>query len=259
MAEAKRVALVTGGSRGIGLGIARCLARGGFDLAINGVREASAVEGTLRDLRELGAAAAYVQADIADRAGRVLLLAAVRERFGRLDVLVNNAGIAPPVRADILEAGEESFDRVMGVNLKGPYFLTQAAARLMIEERRDFPERALCIVNVTSVSATHASTNRGEYCLSKAGLAMSTALWASRLAEFGIPVYEVRPGIVATDMTAPVREAYDRRIADGLVPQARLGLPEDVGRAVAILAAGELPYSTGAVILVDGGLTLPRL
>jgi NAD(P)-dependent dehydrogenase (short-subunit alcohol dehydrogenase family) len=259
MAEAKRVALVTGGSRGIGLGIARCLARDGFELAINGRRDAPLVDGTLDELRGLGAVVVYVQADVADRAGRARLLGAVRERFGRLDLLVNNAGIAPPVRADILEAGEESYDRVMDVNLKGPYFLTQAVARLMIEERRAYPDRRLGIINVTSVSATHASTNRGDYCLSKAGLAMSTRLWAARLAEFGIPVYEVRPGIVATDMTAPVKETYDRRIAEGQVPQARWGQPEDVGRAVAMLAAGELPYSTGAVILVDGGVTLPRL
>jgi NAD(P)-dependent dehydrogenase (short-subunit alcohol dehydrogenase family) len=253
------VALVTGGSRGIGLGIARCLARDEFDLVVNGLREPSAVEPALRELRDLGATVLYAQADVGDSAGRARLLAAVGEGFGRLDVLVNNAGVAPRVRADILEAGEESFDHVMNVNLKGPYFLTQAVARLMVDERRANPERPLCIVNITSVSATLASTSRGEYCLSKAGLAMSTRLWATRLAEFAIPVYEVRPGIVATDMTEPVKDAYDRRIADGLVPQARWGLAEDVGRAVAMLAAGHLTYSTGAVILVDGGLTLPRL
>jgi len=259
MGDSKRLALVTGGGRGIGLGIARCLARDGFDLAINGLGEPPAVEPALRELRDLGAAAAYVQADVGESADRARLLAAVRERFGRLDVLVNNAGVAPRVRADILDAGEESFDHVINVNLKGPYFLTQAVSRFMIDERRAWPERPLCIVNVTSVSATLASTSRGEYCLSKAGLAMSTRLWAARLAEFAIPVYEVRPGIVATDMTEPVKETYERRIADGLVPQARFGLPEDVGRAVAMLAAGHLTYSTGAVILVDGGLTVPRL
>ena len=259
MGDSRRVALVTGGSRGIGLGIARCLARDEFDLVVNGLREPSAVEPALRELRDLGASVLYAQADVGDSASRARLLAAVGEGFGRLDVLVNNAGVAPRVRADILEAGEESFDHVMNVNLKGPYFLTQAVARLMVDERRANPERPLCIVNITSVSATLASTSRGEYCLSKAGLAMSTRLWATRLAEFAIPVYEVRPGIVATDMTEPVKDAYDRRIADGLVPQARWGLAEDVGRAVAMLAAGHLTYSTGAVILVDGGLTLPRL
>jgi 3-oxoacyl-[acyl-carrier protein] reductase len=259
VSDSKRVALVTGGSRGIGLGIARCLAREGFDVAINGVREASAVDAPLAELRALGGEVAYVQADVAVADDRMHMLAAVRQRFERLDLLVNNAGVAPRVRADILAADEEDFDRVMGINLKGAYFLTQAAARWMIEERRASHERPLAIVNVTSVSATHASTTRGEYCLSKAGLAMSTRLWAARLAEFAIPVYEVRPGIIQTDMTAPVQEMYERRIADGLVPQARFGLPEDVGRAVAMLAAGHLPYSTGAVILVDGGLTLPRL
>ncbi len=259
MGDPKRVALVTGGGRGIGLGIARCLARDGFDLAINGVREATSVEGSVVELRALGADVGYVQADVADAKDRTRLLAAVRERFARLDVLVNNAGVAPHVRADILAAPEESFDRVLRINLKGPYFLTQAAARWMIEERQADPERPLAIVNITSVSATLASTSRGEYCVSKAGLAMSTRLWAARLAEFAIPVYEVRPGIVETDMTAPVKDAYERRIAEGLVPQARWGLPEEVGRAVAMLAAGTLSYSTGAVIVVDGGLTLPRL
>jgi NAD(P)-dependent dehydrogenase (short-subunit alcohol dehydrogenase family) len=259
MDDSRRVALVTGGSRGIGLGIARCLGRAGFDLAINGVREPSAAEPALAELRALGVAAAYFQADVGAAGDRARLLAAVRERFDRLDVLVNNAGVAPGVRADILEASEDSFDHVLRTNLKGPHFLTQAVARWMIEERRAHRERPFSIVNVTSVSASFASTNRGEYCLSKAALAMSTRLWAVRLAEFGILVYEVRPGIVATDMTAPVKQAYDRRIADGLLPQARWGLPEDVGRAVAMLAAGHLPYSTGAVVLVDGGLTLPRL
>ena len=259
MGDLKRVALVTGGSRGIGLGIARCLARDGFDLAINGMREASSVEASLVELRALGADVVYIQADVAEATDRTRLLAAVRERFGRLDLLVNNAGVAPHVRADILAAPEESFDRVLRINLKGPYFLTQAAARWMIEERQADPERPLAIVNITSVSATLASTSRGEYCVSKAGLAMSTRLWAVRLAEFAIPVYEVRPGIVATDMTTPVKDAYERRIAEGLVPQMRWGLPEDVGRAVAMLAAGNLSYSTGAVIVVDGGLTLPRL
>jgi NAD(P)-dependent dehydrogenase (short-subunit alcohol dehydrogenase family) len=259
MADSRRVALVTGGSRGIGLGIARCLAREGFDLAIDGVREPSAAQPALADLRALGVNAAYVQADVGEAPDRARLLASVRERFARLDVLVNNAGVAPRLRADILEASEASFDRVMRINLKGPYFLTQAAAHWMIEQRAAHPERPLCIVNVSSVSAKLASPNRGDYCLSKAALAMSTRLWAARLAEARILVYEVRPGIVATEMTEPVKEMYDRRIAEGLVPQRRWGLPEDVGRAVAMLATGHLPYSTGAVILVDGGLSLPQL
>ena len=183
----------------------------------------------------------------------------MRERLGRLHVLVNNAGMAPRVRADLLEAGEDSFERLMRVNLQGPYFLTQAVARWMLEQKRADAAWTGAVVFVTSTSATMASTNRGEYCVSKAGLAMASQLWAVRLAETGIPVYEVRPGIIRTDMTAPVTEKYDRLIGEGVVPQGRWGTPEDVGRVVAALARGDAPYSTGAVIAVDGGLTIPRL
>jgi NAD(P)-dependent dehydrogenase (short-subunit alcohol dehydrogenase family) len=181
------------------------------------------------------------------------MLDAVRQQFGRLDVLVNNAGIAPKVRADILEAGEESFDEIIRTNLKGPYFLTQAAARWMIEQKSG------CIINVSSISATVASVNRGDYCISKAGVAMATQLWAARLGEFGINVYEVRPGVIKTDMTAPVTAKYDKLFAEGLAPQRRWGTPEDVGKVVASLARGDFPYSTGAVVMVDGGLTVQRL
>jgi NAD(P)-dependent dehydrogenase (short-subunit alcohol dehydrogenase family) len=253
------VALVTGGTRGIGLGIARALAGRGFDLAVNGVREEKEVAGVLEELRASGGEAHYVRADVGEGGDRERLVAAVRERLGRLHVLVNNAGVAPAARADLLDAGEESYDRLMRINLKGPYFLTQACARWMLEQKQDEAAWAGCIVNVTSVSATVASTNRGEYCLSKAGLAMASRLWAARLAEHGIPVYEVRPGIIRTDMTAGVAEKYDSLIRDGLVPEQRWGTPEDVGTAVAALAAGEVPYATGAVLVVDGGLTLPRL
>lgn len=254
-----RVALVTGGTRGIGLGIARALGREGYDLALNGVREPQSVEPVLRELRELGVNAEYFQADISQPSQRGALMDRVRERFGRLNVLVNNAGIAPPVRADILEATEESFNTVIGVNLRAPYFLTQAAARWMIEQKQSSSEYAGCIVFISSISAAVASTNRGDYCISKAGLAMAAQLWAVRLAEYGIPVYEVRPGIIRTDMTAAVQERYDRLIAEGVTLQRRWGTPEDVGKAVAMLARGELPYSTGAVLVVDGGLTVPRL
>lgn len=250
---------MTGGTRGIGLGIARCLARDGFDLAVCGVREEAQAAPAVEQLRGIGVVAHYVRADVGERDDRERLVAAVRERFGRLDVLVNNAGLAPAVRADLLEAGEESFDRLLRVNLKGPYFLTQGVARWMVEQKRADPAFSGCIVNVTSMSATVVSTNRGEYCVSKAGAAMATRLWAVRLAEFGIPVYEVRPGIIRTDMTAAVADRYDRLIGEGLVPQARWGTPEDVGRAVAMLARGEMAYSTGAVVAVDGGLTIPRL
>jgi 3-oxoacyl-[acyl-carrier protein] reductase len=253
-----RVALVTGGTRGIGLGIARALAAEGFDLALCGVREEKDVAPGLAELRG-GGAAHYFRADIGERADRLGLVAGVRARLGRLHVLVNNAGAAPPARLDLLEAGEESFERLLRVNLQGPYFLTQAVARWMLEQRGKDEAWAGCIVNVTSVSATVASTDRGDYCVSKAGLAMASQLWAVRLAGAGIPVYEVRPGIIRTDMTAAVAEKYDRLIADGLVPQGRWGTPEDVGRIVAALARGDAPYSTGSVITVDGGLTIPRL
>ena len=259
MQHAKRVALVTGGSRGIGLGIAAALAERGIDLAINGVREVAQVEDVLQSLRDRGAEAFYCRGDVSVAADRQAIVDRVRSRFGRLDVLVNNAGVAPSARADVLEATEESFDRVVGINLKGPYFLTQLVARWMIEERQADPSFAGVIVSVSSVSATEASINRGDYCISKAGVAMATQLWAHRLAEFGIAVYEVRPGIITTDMTATVKEKYDRLIAGGLTVENRWGTPEDVGRAVAMLASGELTYATGNVLNIDGGLTLRRL
>ncbi|MCX7818455.1 MAG: 3-ketoacyl-ACP reductase [Kiritimatiellae bacterium] len=254
---ARRVALVTGGRRGIGLGIARALAAEGFDLAVCGV-SADPGEG-LAALAGPGTEVFYVRCDVATAADRARLLDAVRERFGRLHVLVNNAGIAPAVRADLLEMTESSFEHVLRTNLQGPFFLTQAVARWMLAQCGEDPSWCGCIVNVTSISATAASVRRGEYCISKAGAAMASKLWAARLAEHGIPVYEVRPGIIRTDMTAPVRELYDRRIAEGLVPQRRWGEPEDVGRAVAMLARGDLGFSTGAVIYVDGGFSIERL
>jgi NAD(P)-dependent dehydrogenase (short-subunit alcohol dehydrogenase family) len=201
----------------------------------------------------------YCRGDVAVAADRQAIVDAVRARFGRLDVLVNNAGVAPNVRADILEATEDSFDRVVGINLKGPYFLTQLVARWMIEQRQADAEFRGVIVNVSSVSATEASINRGDYCISKAGVSMATQLWAHRLAEYGIAVYEVRPGIITTDMTAPVKEKYDQLFANGLTVENRWGAPADVGRAVAMLARGELTYATGNVLNIDGGLTLRRL
>ena len=253
------VALVTGGTRGIGLGVARALARDGFDLALCGLRDEAEVAPALAELRGGGVTAHYLRADVGERADRLRLVSEVRERLGRLHVLVNNAGVAPQARVDILEAGEDSFERLLRVNLQGPYFLTQGVARWMLEQKRADGEWWGCVVNVTSVSATMVSTNRGEYCVSKAGLAMASQLWAVRLAGDGIPVYEVRPGIIRTDMTAGVVEKYDRLIGEGLVPQGRWGTPEDVGRVVAALARGDAPYSTGAVLAVDGGMTLPRL
>ena len=259
MAALRQVALVTGGSRGIGLGIARELAAGGFDLAIVGRRDLSETRDAMEELRAAGADPVYIQADVAELSGHARILQVVRDRFGRLDVLVNNAGVAPQLRADILEASPESFDRLIRINLRGPYFLTQAAARWMVQQRQADGAVRRCIVNVSSVSATVASTNRGDYCISKAGVAMATQLWAARLAEFGIDVYEVRPGIIASDMTAGVKEKYDALIAGGLTLERRWGTPRDVGKAVALLARGELPYATGQVLTIDGGLTSQRL
>ena len=255
----KRVALITGGSRGIGLGIAESLADSGFDLAINGVREENQVADALAGLNKRGTTVHYCQGDVASASDRQAIVDAVRERFARLDVLVNNAGVAVAARVDLLEATEESYDRVMGINLKGPYFLTQLAARWMIEQRTADATFNGVIVNISSVSATEASTNRGEYCISKAGIVMATQLWAHRLAEFGIPVYEVRPGIIHSDMSAAVAEKYNKLIANGLTVENRWGEPEDVGRAVAMLARNELSYATGNVLMIDGGLTLRRL
>jgi 3-oxoacyl-[acyl-carrier protein] reductase len=254
----KRVALVTGGTRGIGLGVARALAVEGFDLALCGQREEGQVGGVLEELRGTGREVRYFSADIASRDDRDRLVRDLRAAFDGLHLLVNNAGVAPAARADLLQAGEESFDRLLAVNLKGPYFLTQAVARWMTEQKQK-PGYQGAIVFVTSVSAEAASPNRGEYCVSKAGLAMTARLFAVRLAGEGIPVYEVRPGIVHTDMTAGVAETYDKRIGEGLLPQGRWGEPEDVGRVVAALARGDAAYSTGAVIPVDGGFSIPRL
>jgi 3-oxoacyl-[acyl-carrier protein] reductase len=255
----RRVALVTGGSRGIGLGIAKCLAHEGFGLAICGVRPEEQVGEAIDTLAQAGGEVLYVQADVSDPQARALLLDKIKSRYQCLHVLVNNAGVAPRVRADLLEATPESYDRVMDINLKGPYFLTQAVANWMIEQRGQDPDFAGTIVNISSISATVASPSRGEYCLSKAGVSMATQLWAARLGEYEIPVYEVRPGIILTDMTKVVQDKYDRLIDEGLTVQKRWGYPDDVGRAVAMLARGDLPYSTGQVIMVDGGLTLPRL
>jgi len=259
MTSSKPVALVTGGSRGIGLGIALELAKSGFDVAINGRREAADVADAIAQIEAHGAAVEYCRADVAVADERAAMLQQIRERFGRLNVLVNNAGVAPNVRADVLDAGEESFDRLIAINLKGPYFLTQAAAKWMIEQKQADSDFHAAIVNVSSVSADAASVNRGDYCISKAGIGMASRLWAVRLAEFGIDVFEVRPGVIATDMTAGVKEKYDALFAEGLTLEPRWGQPEDVGRAVAVLARGELTYATGQIIYIDGGMLVPRL
>ncbi|MEO6188881.1 MAG: 3-ketoacyl-ACP reductase [Ginsengibacter sp.] len=255
----KSIALITGGSRGIGLGIAKELAKNDFDLAINGTRNIGAVESVIEELKSYGADVIYCQGDVASADSRNKIIQQVKAHYGRLNLLVNNAGIAPKERRDILEATEESFDNVIDVNLKGPYFLTQQVANWMIEQKKLDVDFKAYIINISSMSATVASVNRGEYCISKAGISMATQLFAVRLGKYDIPVFEVRPGIIKTDMTAGVEEKYDKLIAGGLCVQQRWGKPEDVGKVVGSLAKGEFPYSTGQVIMVDGGLTIPRL
>jgi 3-oxoacyl-[acyl-carrier protein] reductase len=268
-----RVALVTGGTRGIGLGIARALARDGWNLALCGVRPETDVRGVLDELRAatddvnttpdemrgFQINVDYAPADLASPQDRRRLVDWVRDRYGSVQALVNNAGRAPRVRADLLDATEDSFEEVLRTNLQGPYFLTQQIAAQMVARRAADPTSPGAIVFVTSVSADMASPNRGEYCVSKAGLAMTVKLFATRLAPVGIPVYEIRPGIIATDMTAGVRELYDRRIADGLIPEHRWGTPDDIGRTTAALLRGDVPYATGTIIHIDGGLAIPRL
>jgi NAD(P)-dependent dehydrogenase (short-subunit alcohol dehydrogenase family) len=254
-----RTALVTGASRGIGRGIALSLAGAGFQVVVNYSRNADAAREVAERIEAAGGRAHPVQADIAETADRERLVEQAYRACGRIDLLVNNAGVAPAVRADLLDATEESFDRVIGINLKGPYFLTQLVARRMVEQVQSGVLRDPKIVTISSISAYAASVNRGDYCLAKAGLGMLTALYAARLAEHGIGVYEIRPGIVATDMTGPVKERYDALIAGGLTPIRRWGQPEDVGKAVLAVATDLLPFSTGQVIDVDGGFHLRTL
>jgi len=255
----KKVALVTGGSRGIGYGIVKQLALLGFDMAINGIRPSKSVEHVVESIKQSGVDAIYCQGDIAIGEGRDKILHEVEKHYGRLDVLVNNAGIAPRERCDILSASEQSFDEVISTNLKGTYFLTQAAANWMIRQKLSDKDFKGCIINITSISASVASVNRGEYCISKAGLSMATSLFAVRLGEFDIPVYEIRPGIISTDMTAGTEARYDKMIEEGLCVQKRWGLPDDIGKMAGALAMGSFPYSTGQVFMADGGITIQRL
>jgi 3-oxoacyl-[acyl-carrier protein] reductase len=254
-----KVALVTGGTRGIGLGIATELAKTGYDLALNGMRAQADVQYIMDDLKQLGHDVIYCQADIGSPAAREQMLKTLKDHYGALHCLVNNAGVAPKARADILEATEDSFDFVIKTNLKGPYFLTQAVANWMVQQKQTVPDLDACVVNITSISSDLASINRGDYCVSKAGLTMMTKLFAARLGEFDIPVYEVSPGIIQTDMTEGVKAKYDKLLSEGLAIQPRWGQPEDVGKAVASLARGDFPYSSGQIFRIDGGLTVPRL
>jgi NAD(P)-dependent dehydrogenase (short-subunit alcohol dehydrogenase family) len=266
-----KVALVTGGSRGIGFGIAEKLAAEKWDIVINGVREESAVAEPLVKLRALGVKVGYARGDVGSAEGRKAIYDATNTFLATLphtsgltpqtsiNLLVNNAGVAPKVRADLLETSEESYDYVVDTNLRGVFFLTQAFARDMVAAKKADPKFAAYIINITSISATVVSINRGEYCIAKAGLSMMSQLFATRLGPDGIPVYEVRPGVIKTDMTAGVTDKYDKLIAGGLCVQPRWGFPDDIGRSVAALARGDMPFSTGQVIMVDGGLTIPRL
>jgi len=256
----RSVALVTGAGRGIGRGIAVELGRLGWSVVVNYAGNAGAAEECLGLVRDAGGDGIAVRADVSSHPDRERLVDETLAAYGRLDLLVNNAGVAPDVRADILEAGEASFDRLIAINLKGPYFLTQRVAREMIRQAEREPDAPRPqIVTITSMSVYTASVNRGDYCISKAGLGMMTTLYAARLAEHGIRVYEVRPGVIATDMTGPVKEKYDQLIASGAWPIRRWGEPRDIGRAVAAIARGDFPFSTGEVINVDGGFHLRTL
>jgi 3-oxoacyl-[acyl-carrier protein] reductase len=254
-----QVAIVTGASRGIGRGIATALGEQGWTVVINYRGNAVAAQESADVVAAAGGRAVIVQADIGAAADRETLVRETLAKCGRLDLLVNNAGMAPRQRADLLQTTESSYDEVMDVNLKGPFFLTQRVANVMIELLKQGTIDQPKIINIGSLSAYTASVNRGEYCISKAGLGMMTALFADRLAEFGIMVYEVRPGVIATDMTSVVKERYDNLIGSGLTPVKRWGQPDDVARAVLAIAQGYLPFSTGEVINVDGGFHLRRL
>lgn len=269
MVREARTVLVTGASRGLGRGIALELATAGYNVAVNYRGNRNAAEATAEECAKRapdGCRFIPIQGDVADPSSRTQLVQETIATFGDIYALVNNAGIAPSVRADITEATEASFEELMRTNLQGPYFLTQEVVRHWLSAEADAASTTddpaaprHHIVFVTSISAATVSVSRGEYCVSKAGLAMATQLWAARLAHEGINVYEVRPGIMATDMTAGVKEKYDTLIADGLVPQRRWGTPDDVGRSVRALVDGALPFGTGTVIDADGGFHISRL
>ncbi len=260
------VAIVTGASRGIGKAIALELAIIGYDLVIShydftqdGKADESNAKQTQNEITRTGQHCQILRSDISNPADRDKLVNLTNETFGRCDLLVNNAGVAPSKRADILEASEDSFDRVLNINLKGPYFLTQQIANQMIKQKQTNPDCDCRIVNISSISAYVSSPFRGEYCISKAGVSMMTKLYADRLAEYAIGVFEIRPGVIATDMTSVVTEKYDKLIAEGLTPIKRWGQPEDIAKAVGAIAQGKLDFSTGEVINVDGGFHLQRL
>lgn len=265
MKNDKPVAIVTGASRGIGKAIACELASLGYDLMINyfdfkdGQPDDGAAVETQKQIRQAGNKCEIFRGDVSKSQDRQKLVELTKTAYGRCDMLVNNAGVAPAKRVDILEANEESYDRVMNINLKGPYFLTQLVANWMVEQRKDNPQAGYRICTTGSMSAYTSSPARGEYCVSKAGIGMMTLLYADRLAEYNIGVFEIRPGIIKTDMTSVVTEKYDKLIAEGILPTKRWGYPEDIAKAVGAIAEGRLDYSTGQVINVDGGFHFRRL
>jgi NAD(P)-dependent dehydrogenase (short-subunit alcohol dehydrogenase family) len=255
-----KVALITGGANGIGLGVATQLAGEGYAIALMGRSTEERVKENIDKIKSFGTPVMYLSGNIASDESRRAVLQNIDSEFGRLDVLVNNAGVAPKVRLDILSTTEESFDFVLGINLKGTFFLSQLAANYMVEEVKNNIGITPIIINISSISAYTSSTARGEYCISKAGIGMMTALFADRLAEHGINVYEIRPGIIATDMTAGVKDKYDRLILEeGILPLKRWGTPEDIGNAVSVLCSGKLAYSTGDIFNIDGGFHVRRL
>jgi len=253
------VAIITGSSRGIGRGIALELAQHGHDIVVNFVRNSKAANEVVAEIEAVGAEAIAVAANVGEAGDRQLLIEKTIENFGRIDVLVNNAGITSPGRMDLLEASEENWDLVFDTNLKGPFFLAQLAAKEMIRLLDEQTIGSGTIINVSSISAYAVSTNRADYCIAKSAMQMMTWLFADRLAHSAIRVYEICPGIIASDMTEPVKEKYDKLIAAGLYPIPRWGTPEDVGRAVRIMISGEFPFTTGDRINVDGGFHIRRL
>lgn len=252
----KKVALVTGSSRGIGGAIALDLARHGFVIVIVDVMDASVIQ---EEIRKAGSSSFFYQKDISKTSDRKEIVEGMKKDIGRIDLLVNNAGVTPKERKDILEATEESFDRLININLKGTYFLTQLVANWMIELKKKNDSIKPVIINIASSSSYTSSITRGDYCISKAGISMVTKLYADRLSEFNINVFEIRPGIIATDMTKGVKEKYDKLIAKGVIPIKRWGLPEDIAKAILAIAEGYFSFSTGEVINVDGGFHLRRL
>jgi len=254
-----KVAIVTGATRGIGAAIALKLAEEGYAVVAVGTRADLEVQDSINKIKNFGNPVLYVKGNIGESVDRKNIINSTLNSFGRIDVLVNNAGVAPKIRTDVLEITEESMDYVLDINLKGTFFLTQLAANIMIKETKEIEGIKPKIINISSISAYTSSTQRGEYCISKAGISMTTTLFADRLAEHGIKVYEVRPGIIYTDMTNKVEDKYTKLIEDGLTPIKRWGYPEDIANAVSVFCSDKLSFSTGEVINVDGGFHIRRL